>query len=115
MQKPSSNLQQRRFITISDLEEVFAASFKAQNEWQSVLLALGVSSATIESIRVRCHDNPEDCYHKGLAGWLKGGERSWGDLVEALSASIAKMIERGQTSGTTSDPDSQQCKLMVTC
>ena len=33
---------------------------------------------------MRCGDNPEDCYREGLKEWLGSGERSWGDLVEAL-------------------------------
>ena len=31
-------------------------------------------------------DNPGDCLYHGLSGWLDGGERSWRDVVDALSS-----------------------------
>ena len=52
---------------------------------------------------MRCHDTPDQCYHEGLSEWLEGGERSWGDLVEALSSptvghsDIAMVVERDFT------------------
>ena len=87
-------------ITVADLKKVYRITFEARNEWKNILLELEVSSATIRSIGVRCHDDPKDCYREGLSEWLEGGERSWGDLVEALSSptvghsDIAMAIER---------------------
>ena len=87
-------------ITIADLRRVYRTTFEARNKWRNILLELEVSSATIRSIGVRCRDDPEDCYREGLTEWLEGGERSWGDLVEALSSptvghsDIAMAIER---------------------
>ena len=73
-------------ITAADLKKVYRTTFEARNEWKNILLELEVSSATIRSIGVRCHDDPKDCYREGLSEWLEGGVRSWGDLVEALSS-----------------------------
>ena len=73
-------------IHSEDLEKVFAATFVARNQWINILLKLEFSSTVIESIRVRCHYIPEDCYREGLTEWLKCGEGSWGDLVEALTS-----------------------------
>ena len=87
-------------ITVADLKKVYKTTFEARNEWRNILLELEVSSATIRSIGVRYHDDPKDCYREGLSEWLEGGERSWGDLVEALSSTtvghsgIAMAIER---------------------
>ena len=87
-------------ITLSDLKQVFTTTFKAQSQWQNILLGLQVSRATIESIKAKYQDNSVRCYHQGLKEWLEGGERSWGDLVEALSSpavghsDIAMVIER---------------------
>ena len=97
-------------ITLADLKKVYRITFEARKEWKNILLELEVSSATIRSIGVRCHDDPKDCYREGLSEWLEGGERSWGDLVEALSSptvghsDIAMVIERDyiQSAGTTS-------------
>ena len=64
------------------------------------MLELRLSKATIEAIGTEWNNNPEDCYREGLSEWLKGGERSWGDLMEALSSptvghsDIAMVIER---------------------
>ena len=93
-------------LTKSALKIVYKASFEARNKWKNILLELEVSSATIKSIGNRCHDNPEDCYREGLLEWLEGGERNWGDLVEALSSptvghsEIAMVIERDYIQST---------------
>ena len=97
-------------ITVSDLKKVYRATFVVHKWWKKILLALEVSSATIESIEVRCGDNPEDCYREGLKEWLEGGERSWRDLVTAFSTptvghpDIATVIERDyiQSAGSRS-------------
>ena len=87
-------------ITITDLKRVYKVTFEARNKWRNILLELEVSSAAIDSIGERWHENPEDCYREGLKEWLEGGERSWGDLVEALSSPtvghshITMVIER---------------------
>ena len=87
-------------ITIADLKEVYRTTFKARSKWKNILLELDISSVTIESIGVSCHNNPDDCYREGLREWLEGGERSWKDLVEALSSptvgykDIAFVIDR---------------------
>lgn len=87
-------------ITIADLKTVYKTTFEARDEWTDILLELGVSSATIKSIGERCRDNPKHCYREGLTEWLEGGERSWGNLAEALSSptvghkDIAEVIER---------------------
>ena len=83
---------------MSDYEEVYQRTFRAHNKWKSILLALGVCIETIHEIRLICHDDLIVCYFKGLKEWLKTRERSWRDLVEALSivghSDIAKEIER---------------------
>ena len=100
-------------VSISDLREVYKVTYNARNKWRNILLELGVSNATIESIGTKWHDNSEDCYRDGLSQWLIGGERTWGDLVEALSSptvghrDIAMVIERDfvQSAGTAVVPN----------
>ena len=87
-------------ITIADLKIVYKVTFEARNKWRNILLELEFSSAAIDSIGERWRGNPEDCHREGLKEWLESGERSWGDLVEALSSptvshsDIAMVIER---------------------
>ena len=87
-------------IKIEDLKEVYRTTFEARTKWQNILLELGVGSATIESIGLKYRDNPDDCYREGLREWLKGGEKSWRDLMNALSSltvghiDVARVIER---------------------
>ena len=94
------NTGQTPSITTADLKVVYRASFKAHEHWQTILLELEVSSDVIENTHHKYRYNSVICYHEGLRQWLKGGERSWGDLVEALSSptvgrsDIAKEIER---------------------
>ena len=64
------------------------------------MLELGVSYDTIDSIEIARKGNPDHCYRDGLKEWLIGGERTWGDLVEAMSSptvghsDIAMVIKR---------------------
>ena len=103
-------------LTIADLKTVYVATFAARNKWRNILLVLDVNEATIESIGVQYRDNPDDCYRKGLAEWLNGGERHWRDVVEALSSPVvgykdmARAIERDyiQSGGS-------ECTAPVAC
>ena len=94
------NAGQTPSITIADLKAVYRATFKAHEQWQTILLELEVSSDDIENTLQKYLYNTAICYHEGLRQWLEGGERSWEDLVEALSSptvgrsDIAKEIER---------------------
>ena len=112
-------------ITTADLKTVYKVTYEARNKWRNILLELGVSSAAINSIGMRWHENPEDCYREGLSEWLKGGERSWGDLVEALSShtvdhcDITMVIKRDyiKSVGTTTKVTSGRhaCSCLVPC
>ena len=73
-------------LTLADLKEVYRTTFEAHNKWKNILLELDVSHTVIQAIEVRNRDRYEDCYREGLSTWLKGGtERTWRDLVKALS------------------------------
>ena len=93
------NTGQTPSITIADLKVVYRATFEACKHWQNMLLELEVSSDFIYNTYLKYY-NTAIYYHEGLRQWLEGGERSWGDLVEALSSpivgrsDIAKDIER---------------------
>ncbi len=62
-----------------------------------MLLALQVN---IETINIRCREDPDNCYLEGLSEWLKGDERSWTDMFKTLSRSsvghsdLAKVVKR---------------------
>ena len=94
------NTGQTPSITIADLKVVYRATFKAHEQWKNILLKLKVSRDVIKNTRHKHRYNTVICYHEGLRQWLEGGERSWGNLVEALSSptvgrsDIAKEIER---------------------
>ncbi len=91
---------EKHYIITDDLRLLYTATFEARNKWRNILLNLKVSIATIESIGSKFRDNPDECYREGLVEWLKGEERSWEDVVEALSSpivghnDIATTIER---------------------
>ncbi len=68
------------------LNGVYTKTYKARNKWRNILLALKVDHATIDSIGAKWRDNPDNCYREGLDVWLRGEEKSWKDVVEALSS-----------------------------
>ena len=94
------NTGQTPSITIADFEVVYRATSDAHEHWQNILFELEVSYDVIENTHFRYRCDTVSCYRKGLRKWLKGGERKWGDLVEALSSptvgrsDIAKEIMR---------------------
>ena len=77
---------QKVFITLQDLSSVYRVTSEARNKWKNILLALDVSETTVSSINKRFQGNPKDCYCEGLSEWLKGGKRSFQDLISALSS-----------------------------
>ncbi len=94
------------YLTIEDLKKVYLVTFDARVKWRNVLLVLDVSPATINSVGTKWRENPDDCYREGLSEWLTGGERSWEDVMEALSSPIvglsyiARTIERDHLQST---------------
>ncbi len=94
------------YLTDADLEKLYLATFDARSKWRNILLALTISLDTINSISTKWHDKLDDCYREGLSEWLKGGERSWEYMVEALSnptvgfSDLARTIERDHVRST---------------
>ena len=86
------------YLTIADLKKLYLVTFEARIKWRNILLILDISPATINNIGTKWRDDPNDCYREGLLEWLKGGERSWEDVVKALfivgHSYIARTIER---------------------
>ena len=96
------------YLTIADLKRLYLVTFDARIKWRNILLILDVPSATIDSIGKEWSNNPNDCYREGLKEWLNAeGEKSWKDMVEALSSPIvgefhiAKTIEKDHLQSTS--------------
>ncbi len=75
-------------LTAANLKELYVTTFEARTKWRNILLMLGVPSASIDSVGIKWRDNPDDCYREGLSEWLKSGERSRIDLMEALASPV---------------------------
>ncbi len=82
---------EKMLCTIDDLHKVFSETYEARSKWPNVLLALGVNHTTINDIRVKFQNDSSDCYREGLSHWLTSGERSWEDVVKALSCPTVEM------------------------
>ena len=101
------------YLTIADLNKVYLATFDARIKWRNILLMLEVSAATVETIGKEWSNNPDDCYREGLLEWLKGGDKSWRDIVKALSSptvghsDIARTIEKDHVQSTTTHVQSE--------
>ena len=63
-------------ISLDDLSAVYEATYQARAKWKQMLLALQVNNTTIETINIRCREDPDNCYLEGLSEWLKGEERN---------------------------------------
>ena len=108
-------------LTIAGLNKVYLATFDARVKWRNILLMLEVSAATLETIDTKCSNNPDDCYREGLLEWLKGGERSWRDIVKALSSptvghsDIARTVEKDHVHSTTPTDVNSEGKYQYKC
>ena len=85
------------YLTIADLKKLYLVTFDARIKWRNILLILDVPSDTIDSIGTKWRDNPEECYREGLKEWLKGEERRWEDVVQALSSPIVGHVHIART------------------
>ena len=94
---PYSTEKMSDYLTIADLGDLYIATFDARIKWRNFLLVLKISSDTIDSIGKEWGNNPDDCYREGLKEWLKGGERSWENIVKALSSPIVGHIHIART------------------
>ncbi len=85
------------YLTIADLKKLYLVTFDARIKWRNILLILDVPSDTIDSIGTKWRDDPDECYREGLKEWLKGEERSWEDVVKALSSPIVGHVHIANT------------------
>ncbi len=94
------------YLKLSDLNKVYLATFDARAKWRNILLMLAVPPGTIDSIGTKWREDPDDCYREGLKEWLKDGERSWKDVVVAMSSPtvghvhIARTVEKDHAQST---------------
>ncbi len=94
---------------ITNADEVYTATYNARSKWRNVLFALEISTATINSIGIAGNSDPDICYREGLSEWLKSGQRTWNDVVMALSTptvghkDLAKIIEQNHPVESTHD------------
>ncbi len=85
------------YLTIADLKKLYLVTFDARIKWRNILLILDVPQATVDSIGKDWSNNPDDCYREGLKEWLKGGERSWEDVIVALSSPTVSHVPIART------------------
>ncbi len=67
----------------SDLKQVYNVVFEARAKWRRIGLQLELIHGDLEAIDSH-YRNPDDQLEQVLAKWLKGGEATWRQLMEAL-------------------------------
>ena len=55
-------------------------------KWYNIGLKLGIPPGTLNSIKIKCRDDPDECVTALLNEWLNNGNPppSWAALAEAL-------------------------------
>lgn len=72
-------------LSIENLTEVLSAIFIVRHKWFPIGLALGVNNGTLNAIKQRCHDDPDECFREVLSHCLQTPTGlTWVDLVRAL-------------------------------
>ena len=72
------------------------------------MLELGFTADEIDGIRKTFQNDPDDCYREGLSEWLKGGERSLKDLMEALSSPTVGHSDIAESLAAPAAPSGKQ-------
>ncbi len=67
----------------SDLKQVYKVVFEARAKWRLIGLQLELTHGDLEAINLH-YRNPDDQLERVLAKWLRGGEATWRQLMEAL-------------------------------
>ena len=88
-------------LVIDNLKEVRSCIWDAQVKWFDLGVELGLHPPSLEAIRTKFSNDPEECFSKMLMDWLagRGLEATWRNLCSALKAkpvnhpAIAKIIE----------------------
>ena len=59
-------------------------------KWYYIGLELRTSASTLDSIKVKCREDPDECITALIKEWLNNGQPppSWAALAEALKSSI---------------------------
>ena len=68
-----------------DFGTVYQEVWEVRSKWRYLGLALGIKPTTLDAIETD-HRSCEKCLYNALLTWLKASsQRSWEDLLEALS------------------------------
>ena len=76
-------------LTIKQLQAVYSEVKDARTKWYFIGMALGISPDDLDSIKVKCRENPEDCLTDTLKVFLKKNDpkATWAQLADALEDS----------------------------
>jgi len=75
-------------LTVDSLGDLLEAVYQVSTKWYNLGLRLGLQPGLLDTISVRCQQDPEVCLREMLKEWLKRGEPTpeWKELVTALKS-----------------------------
>ena len=72
-------------LTLTDLAEVYEKVYSARPRWYNFGHALELPPATLDSIRIRCREDPSACLREMLKARLKFESKlTWRELIRVL-------------------------------
>ena len=76
------------FLTTDDLQLVLNAAWDACCKWYNIGIQLGINSSDLDAIKMRCHDDPDNCFRELIKNWLRGNNPrpTWSAIATALRA-----------------------------
>lgn len=95
-------------LTIYDSREVLNAIWEARCKWHSIAIQLGQRADNLDVIKIKCRDDPEDCFREVIHSWLRGDNPTptWSALAATLRTptvgfgQLAESIESKEHSNT---------------
>ena len=75
-------------LTADDLGDVLEAVWEARVKWFNIGLKLGISAGTLNAIKKKNNQDPDDCLTAMLEYWLNNGKPkpSWTTVANALKS-----------------------------
>ena len=91
-------------LTIKDLAAIQSALWNTRTKWYNIGIQLGECHETLNTIRIKHSDNPDECLTDLLARWLRNSDKqpTWKSIVKALlsvpvdETQLARKIERNK-------------------
>ena len=71
-------------FTTQDLSKILSKCWEARTKWMNIGLQLKLVKSELDTIQVKCKDDPDKCFIAMLDSWLRTNRPMRADLIAVL-------------------------------